>query len=110
MVYWNEDCDQSVKVREKAKQVAMKSRHPVDHVAFKRTKAVAKKAIKGAWGKNWQAFCSSLSNRSKVGTVWKVIKGNNNVKNSGNIPALKNGEGYVNTNVERANVMAEHFC
>ena len=46
----------------------------------------------------------------KVGAVWKVIKGINNVKKSERIPDLKQGEGYVNTNVEKANVTDEHFA
>ena len=45
-----------------------------------------------------------------MGTVWQVIRGINNVKKSESIPALKKGEDFVNSNVEKANVMAEHFA
>ena len=109
MIYWNENCDRAVKVREKAKRVVMKSRNPADHMEFKRTKVVAKKVIKEAWRKRWRAFCTSLSHRPNVGTVRKVNRGIN-VKMSESIPALKKGEDFVNSNVEKANIMAEHFA
>ena len=78
-------------VRFKVLFTEKRSRNPADRIEFKRTKVVVTKTIKGVQRKIWLAFCSSLSHRSKLGMVWKVIKGINNVKKCKSIPAIKKG-------------------
>ena len=52
VIYRNKDCDQSVKVREKAKREAMKPRNLADHIEFKRIEVVTKNIMKVAQRKS----------------------------------------------------------
>ena len=52
-----------------------------------------------------------MSDRTKLGSIWKVIKNMNSNNKNDNIPPLKKGMGepYTDSTKEKASVMAEHF-
>ena len=57
-----------------------------------------------------RSFCSKLSYRSKLGSVWKVVKRMNNTNTNDNIPASKKGNSFTTGTAEQANVLRMHFA
>ena len=49
---------------------------------------MATKIINAAKCRSWRKFCGSLSDSSKIGSVWKVSNRLNNVGKNDAIPAL----------------------
>ena len=108
--FWNDDCDNAVKYRDKMKRKVRNKFDMASFVEYKRSKAVATKVIKKAKRSSWRSFCSSLSYKTKLGKVWKVIKGINSVNKSQGIPHLKTDDGFTEDNIGKANVLVNHFA
>ena len=108
--FWNKDCEEAVKVRNRAKSKLNRSFDMASLIDYKRSKAVATKVIKKAKRSKWRSFCATLSERTKLGKVWKVIKGMNNVGKSQGIPHLHTENGITKDNLEKANLLAKHFA
>ena len=108
--YWNEKCEKAVKDRENARRKYRSSYELKDFVNYKKCRAMASKIIKSSKRRSWRSFCSSLSSRSKLGSVWKVVKGINGVGKSPSIPAVRSdNDSYSKDNFEKANIFAQHF-
>ena len=107
--FWNDKCKIAVDNRDKAKR-ALKIDSPNDQfIEYKRLKATATKTVKEEKRKSWRSFCSTLSHRTKLGNVWRVVKSLNNNSQSESIPELKIKDGSARTNMEKANTFAKHF-
>ena len=65
--------------------------------------------IKTAKRINWRNFCCSLSNKTRLGSVWKVIKGVNSVGKDNSIPDLTYNIKKTENDQEKTNVLACHF-
>ena len=108
--FWNEKCSQVVKERERAKRALKIDSPHDDFIEYKRLKAIARKTIKSEKRKTWRSFCSSLSNRTKLTRVWNVVKNMNNCNKGDTIPAFEKNGKTANTNLEKANVLGNHFA
>ena len=107
--FWNDACSEAVKERDKAKRALKIDSPDNEYIEYKRLKAVANKTIKKERRKSWRSFCSSLSHRSKLGSVWKVIRNLNNNNRNDSIPSLKCADELMKTNLEKANLFGQHF-
>ena len=108
--FWNEECSQAIKDREKAKRIMKRSYDFNDVLVFKRAKAVATKVINCARRRSWRKYCSSLSRHTRLGSVWKVIKKMNNVNSNESIPSIKVNGKFSKNNTEKANIFAKHYA
>ena len=110
-LFWNEECDKAVKNRDRIRRKYRKSNKMEDYIEFKKLKATATKVIKQAKRNKWKDFCSSLNRRSKVGKIWRVVKGfKTNQAKSNPIPSLKDGNETIKVDFHKANVLAKHFA
>ena len=108
-IWGDDEYGKVVKDREKARRKCRNSYDPQHYIDFKKSRTVATKVIKVAIHRSWRTFCGSLSDRSKIGSVWKVINRLNNVGKNDAIPSLKIGDSYSKDHKEKANSFATHF-
>lgn len=108
--FWSKECSDAVKKRERARRMVKSSRTPQDWDEYKRCKALATKVIKKAKRLKWRSYCSTINNTTKLGSVWKMVKGMNNTSKGEKIPALKVSEQEVVQDLDKANVMGKSFA
>ena len=110
VAFWTDECSEVIKNREKAKRKARASRRMEDFLEYKRCKGLVTKIIRATRRNYWRKFSSTLSSRTKLNKVWKVIKNLSNSKAKECIPDLKIGNEFTNSQEEKANVLASHFA
>ena len=108
--YWNEECSQVIKNRDSKKRIFKRTGLLPDLVEFKKAKAIALKVIKRTKRSCWRRYASSLSDRSKLGEVWRVVKNMNKVGSSSSIPALKKNDVVAHTLEEKSSLLGAHFA
>lgn len=86
--YWNDDCTEAIKARNKAKNKMQRTRDKDDILTYRRLKGIAQRTIKNSKKNCWRDYCSTLSEKTKVGKVWKTIKRMSGVKTKSAIPTL----------------------
>ena len=70
--WFNDACKQAIKERKKAQRKLSRNPTAENVLAFKQLNAKDRYLIK-TQKKTWQSFCSSLSSKTKLKTVWKAI-------------------------------------
>ena len=108
--FWNEKCATAVKERDSAKRALKINSSDNQFIEYKRLKAVANKTIKSEKRKSWRTYCSSLSHRTKLSNIWRVIKNMNNSHKGESIPVLDTSTGTAKTNRDKANVFGKHYA
>ena len=72
--YWNEQCDQAVRARKEAERKMIKTKNLDDCIKYRETKARAQKTLKQSKRDYWESYCNSLTNDTKLSSVWKMAK------------------------------------
>ena len=89
---------------------ANKSGNLDDWIAFKERNARVKRVLADTARDSWEAFCSNLTDQSKLGPVWGMARRMNGNTTQRAIPTLDNGHRQAITNEEKANFLAETYA
>ena len=71
--YWNEECNEAIKERKRARRKIIKSKLPQDFIVYKQKKALAQKIIKSSKKQYWQHYCNSLNKNSNLNKIGKQL-------------------------------------
>jgi len=105
--YWNKQCDDAIKARNRAQRKARLSQDINDACNFRRLRGVAQRVLKNKSRDHWESYCSTLNSSTKLSAVWRMSKKMLGNKSSFTIPTLKsNNKSYI-TNADKANLIAE---
>src|ERR1043165_2921855 len=77
-----------------------------DYLEYKKQEAVVKQTLKSEAKESWQNYCLELTDQTKLGTVWKWARRMNGVATYSSIPTLKQNDLVAETNIEKANLLA----
>jgi len=106
--FWNESCKEAVNKRKLAEKILKKNNTFHNIFAFNDARKEAKRAIELAKQQYWENYVSTLSNDSKLGSIWNTIKSLSGHKTETNIPLIVNKKA-LGTNMEKANAFAQEF-
>ena len=108
--WWNDDCKQAIKNRNKAKRKAIKTMIYDDFLEYKRLKALAQRILRTAKKTYWTKYCNTLNRFTPSNEVWRKVKKLNNIDNNdkGHIPLNVNGV-FISDNYQKANILADYF-
>ena len=108
--WWNLECKNVVKERNKAKNKFLKSLMFTDLQNYKEKRALAQKTIRNSKQTYWKKFCEKMNRFTPTGKVCSKIKQmNSNCTNrKDNFPAfvLQDGNRIINGNRDKANELA----
>jgi ribonuclease HI len=108
--YWNDQCSEAIYKRNQYRNKMAKTRELSDYLEYKKQEAVVKKTLKEEAKVCWQAYCSEMTNQTKLGSVWSWARRMNGVATYSSIPTLtKNGE-IAETNLEKANLLGRNYA
>ena len=72
--YWNEECRNAIKDRNKARNAMHKNKTLDNCINYRRLKGKAQHVIKSTAREYWQSYCSTLDKSTKLGTVWRMAR------------------------------------
>ncbi|MDW3615092.1 MAG: hypothetical protein QN773_11540, partial [Nitrososphaeraceae archaeon] len=72
--YWDNNCDQTVKARNRAQRKARVSKDPEDAMNYRRLRGIAQRTIKNSSQNCWENYCNSLNSDTKISSVWHMSK------------------------------------
>ena len=105
--WWNSDCAMAIKARNQALYSLRREYTTAGFQHYRDLKSIAQKVVKTAKENHWRNFCSSLNNHSKLGDMWRAVKGMTHAQTSFSVPALKLADGrVVFSDKEKADVLA----
>lgn len=109
--YWNENLDNLIKERNKARNRLNKKQTLDAQVEYSRLKAQTQQAIRKSAKQHWEHYCSSLNENTKLADVWKMSKkmNGNNTFNARNHTIIENGTTLVSP-TEKAEAFAKYFA
>ena len=108
--WWNQNCEQAVKERNKARNKAQRTRNLHDIIEFKRAQAVVKLTIKQAKQDKWEQMCSDTNNN--IHKLWNTVNKLKGKYRKKNISTLfdENKQIYVTENKEKSELLVNHFA
>ena len=110
--WWNDECKQAIKNRNRAKRKAIKSMIYDDVLEYKKLKALAQRITRTAKKTYWANYCNTLNRFSSTKEIWKKVKKLTNIidgnNDKGHIPLNLNGT-FINDNYQKANTLADYF-
>ena len=107
--YWNEEIKNAVKARNQARNRMNKTKNPEDCNNYRRLKGQCQQTIKSTAKQHWQTYCSTLTNSTKLSTVWKQARQMNGISSTRTIPTLTANGTEVTGNMEKAELFADTF-
>ena len=107
--YWDDVCTTRIKDRNVAQNKMNNTRDLNDIINYKRLKALAQRDLKSKAKEYWQQYCSSLNNNTKLGSVWNMARKMNGVQSNRSMPSLQLGQRTADTNIEKADMLANVF-
>ena len=108
--YWNDLCTKRIKERNKAQNKMNNTQDLSDIINYRKLKAIAQRELKTRSKDYWQQYCDTLNNHTKLGTVWNMTRKMNGITSRRSIPSLQVGNRIAQTNIEKANMLAETFA
>ena len=107
--YWNEEIKTAVKARNQARNKMNKTKNPEDCNNYRRLKSQCQYIIKSTAKQHWQNYCSTLTDSTKLSTVWKQARQMNGISSTKTIPTLLAKGKEFTRNVEKAEYFADTF-
>lgn len=107
--YWTDKCKEAVKHRKTALKNSRTTNKLKDFIAYKECRAKATKTIKAEQKAHWESYCDSLTDHTKLSSVWKMAKKMAGKKATTSVPNLKVFGNTAVTNLEKAEALAAHF-
>ena len=108
--YWNNDCKEDVKVRNRKRAIYRRLRCASSFEEYKRTKGHAQWIIKSAKRACWQKHCASFDGSTGLATLWRTIKGLNGNCSGPQISPIASDTGFPLGNTEKAETLARSFA
>ena len=107
--YWNEDCRNAIRDRNKARNAMHKNKTLENCIKYRRLKGKAQQVIKSTAREYWQNYCNTIDRTTKLGTVWRMAKKMNGIHSERKITNLTVNGSPVETNDEKAELFAKTF-
>ena len=108
--YWNNDCREAVKVRNRKRAIYWRLRCESSFEEYKRAKGHAQWIIKSAKRDCWQKHCASFDGSTGLATLWRTIKGLNGNCSGPQIPPIASDSGNPLGDTEKAEMLARSFA
>ena len=108
--YWSDKCEDAIKKRKKSLANSRKTKTIDSLIDYKKHKAEAQKTIRTEQKTYWQNYCNTLTENSKLGSVWKMAKTMSGNRSYTIMPNLKSENTLAISNIEKVEVMAKHFA
>ena len=106
--YWNKSCNDAIAQRKLAEKIMKKNRTFANIFKYQDAKSNVQRILNEAKSLFWQAYVSTLSSDSKVGSVWRAIKTLSGKYSNRNIPIKALGNPIL-TDLDKANIFAKEF-
>uniref|UniRef100_A0A8C2Q875 Reverse transcriptase n=1 Tax=Cyprinus carpio TaxID=7962 RepID=A0A8C2Q875_CYPCA len=107
--WWNEECQQAVRDRNKAFR-KLKRTHNVQHLMqYKKEQAIVRRKVRQAKRSSWRNFCDEIGRTTPVGEVWGMIKRMGGDRRKWEYPVMVFEEETAVSNKEKAEMMAKSF-
>lgn len=107
--YWNNECSVAIRIRKKALRKMTKNKTFANIIYYKTAKANAKRIISISKITYWDKYCKDITFNTKLSTMWRTVR-NINGNSSKHEINLLNGDNYLVSNIEAANLLAEKFA
>ena len=107
--YWNDKCNEAIYKRNQYRNKMTKTRELNDYLEYKKQEAVVKQTLKAEAKTCWQAYCSELTDQTKLGSVWSWARRMNGIATYSSIPTLTYNGLIAETNLEKANILAKTY-
>ena len=108
--FWNSKCSEVIYKRNRARNKALKSRELKDFVEYKHQEAVVKRTLKTEAKAGWENYCSELTDQTKLRTVWGMARRMSGIAPYSSIPTLICNDKTAETNLEKANLLAQVYA
>ena len=109
-IWWNEQCTQALKLRNKARNKAKHTKDLHDFIEYKKQKAIARRIIKENQKMYWENFCNNLNTDCKANRLWKIIRGMNGKTKRNTIPVIHYKDNSHFDDSGKANILNSHFA
>lgn len=105
-IWWNEECKEAKRTKNKARRKFLKTRDNVDFIEFKRLKAKARLTYRQAHKESWKLYVSEIRSETPISKIWKKINKLRGRYKGAHIPTLKvNNESIIDPS-KVANIIA----
>lgn len=108
--YWNDDIKVAIQARNRAERKMKRTKNLDDCIEYRRLKSIAQRTIRSTSKAHWRDFCSTLTNHTRLSTVWNMAKRMSGVRCNPSSVTLKNSTGIANTNTDKAEIFARSFA
>ena len=107
MPWWDENCREAVKSRNKAFRQFKKHHSLETLIQYNKLQAVVRGTIRTAKRDYWRQYCNKIVRETQVSEIWGMIRKMSGIRRNNIIPVLiSNGKTAVN-NTEKAELLAE---
>src|SRR5688572_12553658 len=107
--YWNDKCSEAIYKRNQYRNKMNKTRELGDYLEYRKQEAIVKQTLKTEAKSCWQAYCSELTDQTKLGSVWSWARRMNGIATYSSIPTLTYNGLVAETNLEKANFLAKTY-
>jgi hypothetical protein len=108
--YWNDACSDAIKQRNTARNRSNRTRMLDDCIKYRRLKAVAQRTLRETGKAYWEAYCSTLTTTSRLGSDWKMAKKMAGNTTAYSMPNLTRDGASHETNEQKANLLAVTYA
>lgn len=108
MPWWDEDCRQAIKVRNRAFRL-LKKHHTMELllVQYKRSQAVVRRTVRAAKRACWRQYCNEIGREVRLSDIWGMIRKMSGIRRSTTIPILTSNCKTAVSGSEKAVLLAE---
>jgi len=111
--WWTTECAKAKQAKKRAYRKYERTRLLIDRIEYKRMIAILRKTIKQAKRKTWEEYISSINEQTTTKEVWRKVKKISKSYKSPELPAIKDENGYIQTEPRRvadliANTLAKY--
>ena len=107
--YWNDKCNEAVYKRNQCRNKMKKTKELNDYMEYKKQEAIVRRTLKVEAKSSWQDYCSTLTNQTKLGSVWSMARKMNGVAAYASIPTLNDNGLLAESNIDKANILAHTY-
>ena len=108
--WWNKDCWDAVKVRNKVKRKFMRTGKYEDLCEYKQKKASAQRVIRQAKMNYWRNYCKNMNRFTPVAQIWRKIRRMRGEHSNNKKAIIMNVNGiYITDESEVANVLGSCY-
>ena len=107
--YWNEKCKAATAKRNRLLNVMKINKTPQTVENYKKARAEAQKTIREEKTKSWQDYTSTLTDSTKLSSVWRMAKRMEGNNSNSHTPSIVVNNKTYDSNSQKAEILAEHF-